>query len=94
MTWQDALVALIVAAAGSYAAWQLMPASLQHRLGRGLGALAHRAGWARAGQRIEHALQPSGGCHGCDAKGSCASSTAQPVAQPGQEQPLRFTRRG
>ena len=42
------------------------------------------------GQRIEQALQPSGGCHGCDAKGSCASS----AARPGEERPLRFTRRG
>lgn len=90
MNWQDILVALIVMAAGSYAAWQLMPGSLQHRLGRSLGQLAHRAGCTRAGQRIEQALQPSGGCHGCDAKGSCGSSSAHPRA----EQPVHFTRRG
>lgn len=90
MNWQDTLVALIVMAAASYAAWQLMPGALQHRLGRSLGQLAHRAGCARAGQRIEKALQPSGGCHSCDAKGSCGSS----AARPGEEQPVHFTRRG
>lgn len=86
---QDLLVGLIVLAAAGYAAWQLMPGSLQQRLGRSLGRLARRAGSARAGERIERTLQPSGGCHGCDAKGSCASSAAGPA----QEQPVRVARR-
>ena len=90
MNWQDALVAVLVGAAAIYAAWQLLPGTVQQRVGRGLGRLAQRAGWARAGQRIEQALQPTGGCHDCEAKSRCSASTAR----RDEAQPVRFTRRG
>jgi hypothetical protein len=76
---EQAAVFVIVAMAGLYAAWKLMPRALRARLTRA------GVGWARRRGRLSDdeaaALArrlSASGCGSCDSCGSCAS--APPVA--------------
>ena len=74
---QQATVFLIVALAGLYAAWKLMPRALRARLARA------GVGWARRRGRLSEdkaaALTrrlTASGCGSCDSCGSCAGAPA------------------
>jgi hypothetical protein len=69
---ESILVALIVAVAALYSAWQLTPASLRRRLAQ---AFAKRCGQTRVGSLApvltRAASRPSGACSDCGARGKC-----------------------
>ncbi len=79
---QNFIVGLIVAVAGLYALWMLLPDAVRRRAAAGLASLASRCGLAEdKTQRLHTTLVTQSSCGECASCKGCASAADRKAAE-------------